>query len=201
MELTPRQLDAARAIFEHAREQRVPPSFRELAERLGIAPAAVAELVDSLEKRGALTRHRSQARSLRLTPACLALLDRGKLRVEGQIAAGGLVEPGEATAEYEEDELLGIRGGRSFYLLEVRGESMVGRGIFHGDLVLMEKTQTARSGEVVAALDDEGRATLKIFRPEEDRVRLEPANPAMGPIYVRNVRIQGVLRTVIRRMS
>ena len=77
---------------------------------------------------------------------------------------------------------------------------MIERGILSGDLVLMERTQTARSGEIVAALDEEGRATLKIFRPEEGRVRLEPANSALAPIYVRNVRVQGVLRTVIRRV-
>lgn len=201
MELTPRQLEAARAIYEYARDHRVAPSFRDLADALGVTAPTTSELVDSLEKRGAITRNRAMARSIRLTPECLALFEKRKLRVEGQIAAGGLVEPGEATAEYEEDELLGIRGGRSFYLLEVRGESMIGRGIFDGDLVLMEKSQTARPGDVVAALDDEGRATLKTFRPEEGRVRLEPANPELAPIYVRSVRIQGVLRTVIRRVS
>jgi repressor LexA len=199
MELTPRQLDTARAIHDYTRTRRVSPSFRDLAEALGISAPTASELIDGLEARGALTRNRSLARSIRLTPACLALLEGKRLRVEGQIAAGGLVEPGEAVAEYEEDELLGLRPGRSYYLLEVRGESMIERGIRDGDLVLMEKCQVAKAGDVVAALDEEGRATLKILRPEEGRVRLEPANSAMAPIYVRNVRIQGVLRTVIRR--
>lgn len=78
---------------------------------------------------------------------------------------------------------------------------MVERGILNGDFVLMERTQTASDGDVVAALDEEGRATLKILRRERGRIRLQPANSSMEPIYVDRVRIQGVLRTVIRRVK
>lgn len=201
MELTTRQLDVARVIHDYVRTRSVAPSFRDIAAILGISAPTVAEIVAGLEARGALTRNRQQWRTLRLTPACEELVARPRLRVEGQISAGAMVEPGEAVSEFDEDEILGLRRGRSFYLLEVRGDSMIGRGIHSGDFVLMEKTNVAKPGDVVAALDEEGQATLKIYRPEKGRIKLEPANPAVPPIYVQNVRIQGVLRTVIRRVS
>ena len=92
-----------------------------------------------------------------------------------------------------------LSGKRRAFVLQVKGESMIEEGILDGDYVVIEEQQDATNGEIVVALLDSGMATLKRFFREKDRIRLEPANSAMQPIFARNVRVQGIVVGVIRR--
>ena len=104
---------------------------------------------------------------------------------------------GEDRRELDLNEWLPQRG--EHFVLEVRGDSMIEDGIVDGDLVVVEKRSTARNGEVVVALVNGKDATLKRFFHEGDRVRLQPANSSMQPLYVDNVEVQGVLVGLLRR--
>ena len=124
------------------------------------------------------------------------------MRLLGIVAAGS---PIEAIEEPEEIDL-GWEGGGSggeLYALLVRGESMVEDGILDGDYVVIESRHDARDGETVVAMLEDGTVTLKrLYRePARRRVRLEARNPAVGPIYARDVRVRGVVRGVVRKMG
>jgi len=120
----------------------------------------------------------------------------------GRVAAGEPIEAIEETEWVDLGDVLGISAARrSLYLLEVKGDSMIEDGIFDGDLVVVEPRQTATNGETVVALLDDGTATLKRFYKERRRIRLEPRNEKLKPIYVRNVRIRGVVKGVVRSLA
>ena len=95
-------------------------------------------------------------------------------------------------------EMLGLSAGREMFALRVKGNSMVEDGIFDGDYVVVERREAAEDGQLVVALLPDGSVTLKKFYREKGRVRLQPANPEMKPIYAREVEIQGIVRGVIR---
>ena len=157
----------------------------------------IPEHVAGLEKKGFLRRSKHRARSLELTsrvefpdesPTVLPLV--------GHIAAGAPIEAIENQETVDLEQLFSSRNGS--FVLKVRGESMIDEQIRDGDLVVVERRETARDGETVVALLDNGEATLKKFYKEGRRIRLQPANPSFSPIYVENVRIQGVVIGVVR---
>ena len=115
----------------------------------------------------------------------------------GRIAAGAPVEAVEDKQTLDFDEMLTTRD--TTFALEVRGESMIEEQIRDGDYVIVERRETARNGETVVALLEDGEATLKKFYREGDRIRLQPANASLSPIYVKDVKIQGVVVGVFRR--
>ena len=94
-----------------------------------------------------------------------------------------------------------ISGKKRSYVLQVKGDSMIEDGILDGDYVVIEEQDTAVDGDIVVALLENGLATLKRFYKEEDRIRLEPANSSMKPIYTTDVKIQGKCVAVIRRFG
>ena len=114
----------------------------------------------------------------------------------GRIAAG---KPIEAVEEKDALDLVGMFQYKDCYVLEVKGDSMIEDCIQDGDYVIVERRQTANDGEIVVALIDGSEATLKRFYREKDGVRLEPANAKMKPIYVKDVKIQGVVLGVLRK--
>jgi repressor LexA len=116
----------------------------------------------------------------------------------GVIAAG---RPIEAIEQEERIDFRDIFGKPGLFALEVKGDSMIEDQIAEGDYVVVKKQDTARDGQIVVALLGDGEATLKRFYREKSRVRLEPANPTMKPIYSRNVRIMGVVVGVVRRYA
>jgi repressor LexA len=120
--------------------------------------------------------------------------------VVGTIAAGAPIEATEHRDTLELDSLFSTRHGT--YVLRVKGNSMIEDHIADGDYVIIERRETARDGEIVVALLDDGSATLKRYFKERGRVRLQPANSSMNPIYVdKDVKIQGVLIGVLRTYS
>jgi len=116
----------------------------------------------------------------------------------GRIAAGEPIEAIEDVETVNPAEVLGFECDGRFFVLRVKGDSMIGDGIFDGDYVVVEKRNTAQNGETVVALLPDGDATLKKFYREADHIRLQPANPGMGPIYAKDVTIQGVVKGVFR---
>jgi repressor LexA len=201
-------------IADRLRESGYPPSVREIAAAVGLAStSAVHHHLSALEKDGLLERDATQSRALRLTPAAMlgggvageALTRTGQadpsaIPIIGEIAAGGPIEAyRDASETVSVPEV--INTSANTYVLRVRGDSMVDAHIMDGDLVVIREQQTALDGDIVVAQVEENGVTLKRFFRERDRVRLQPANDQYEPQYYDDIRIQGKLVGVIRRVD
>ncbi len=197
MNLTPRQHDIVEFLRDYVAEYDYAPTMQEIADHLGVSRPTVFEHIEALEAKGALTRGEpTYARSIVLAPE---LAQRPtELPLVGRIAAGQPIEAVEDTEILDVEALFAGRKGDTF-VLQVRGDSMIDEQICDGDYVIVERRDTARNGETVVALLDDDEATLKVFYKEKGRVRLQPANPTMKPIYVDDCRIQGVVIGVLRK--
>ncbi|MCX6745805.1 MAG: transcriptional repressor LexA [Candidatus Parcubacteria bacterium] len=122
------------------------------------------------------------------------------LTLAGLITAGQPIEAVETNEKIAVPKDL-VKDEAKAFVLKVKGESMIDEGILDGDFVIVEKNPSPKNGEVVVALLDNAYATLKKFYKEANRIRLQPANSSMKPIFVKNVIIQGVVRAVIRKFS
>jgi len=201
-------------IAESVRRSGYPPSVREIAAAVGLAStSAVHHHLSALEKDGFLERDATQSRALRLRPAALRatgagadVLARGpetagrSFPILGEIAAGGPIEAYQDASQMVSVPDL-INTSSDTYVLRVRGDSMVGAHIMDGDLVVIRQQQTAQDGDIVVAQVEDNAVTLKRFFKERGRVRLQPANDQYEPQYYTDVRIQGKLVGVIRRVD
>jgi repressor LexA len=191
-----------------------PPSVREIARAVGLnSTSAVHHHLQILEREGYLERGAAQSRAIRLTPSAALSLglsselvpqsvarDAHVIPVIGEIAAGGPIEAYQDASEtLAVPEVFAPSGDA--YILKVRGDSMIGALIADGDYVLIRPQSTARDGDIVVAQVEENAVTLKRFYKEKGRVRLQPANPEYPPQYYDDVRIQGKLIGVIRRLD
>jgi len=194
--LTPRQLDIVKFLADYSVEHGYAPTMQEIGDHLGVSRPTVFEHLGALEKKGVIRREPTLARSISLVPepeetgAVFPLV--------GRIAAGKPIEAIEDAELVDLESLFRGRAGETF-VLEVRGNSMIDEQIRDGDYVIVEKRETARNGETVVALLPEGDATLKKFYKEKGRIRLQPANLAMAPIYTDDVQIQGIVIGVLRK--
>ena len=191
-----------------------PPSVREIALAVGLAStSAVHHHLLILEHEGYLERGAAQSRALRLTPTAAIRLGLASelvpqagaaesrvLPVIGEIAAGGPIEAYQDASETMAVPELLAPGGDA-YVLKVRGDSMIDAHITDGDFVLIRPQATARNGDIVVAQVDENAVTLKRFFREKDKIRLKPANAAYPDQIYDDVRIQGKLIGVIRRLD
>ena len=195
----PKQLRVLMFIRDFLRTHGYAPTMQELADEFGLSKVTVFEYIETLEEKGYLRRAPNKARSLELREGIDFPDERpGRLPLAGTIAAGKPVLAIE-NIEYLDLEELFVSPHEKF-VLEVRGDSMIGEHICDGDYVIVEKRQTANNGDLVVALVDGEDATLKRFYRTRQGVRLEAANPAYEPIITRNVQIQGVVVGVIRRL-
>ncbi len=192
--------DRILAYIERAIAERgYPPSVREIAAAVGLAStSAVHHHLTRLTKEGRLSRQPARSRALSIPGA--KNLRAVPAPIIGEIAAG------QPIYAYEErDETLAIPSewarNDDAFVLRVRGKSMIEDLIDDGDYVVIQPQHTARDGDIVVALLEDNTATLKRFYKERDRVRLQPANGAMAPIYAREVKIQGKVIGLIRRLS
>jgi repressor LexA len=185
-------------IGKHINEKGFAPSIREIAKVMGFAsPRAAQKHLEAMEEAGLLQRS-STARSIKILGDQVQAFARTvALPFFGYIAAGAPIEVCEQTEEVEVPASL--VGRRPCYVLQVKGNSMIEDHILSGDLIVVERCDTADDGEVVVALVNRSAATLKRLYREKDRVRLEPANSAMEPIYVKDVAIQGKVRGLFRK--
>lgn len=180
-------------------ERGYPPSVREIAAAVGLAStSAVHHHLTRLAKEGRLTRQATRSRALSIPGA--RQLRAVPAPIVGEIAAG---QPIYAYEEREETVAIPSEWARNddAFVLRVRGKSMIEDLIDDGDYVVIQPQHTARDGDIVVALLEDNTATLKRFFRERDRIRLQPANSTMTPIYARDVKIQGKVIGVIRRLS
>lgn len=192
--LTTRQ----REIYEFLREKILNrgygPTVREIGAQFGIrSPNGVMCHLKALEKKGLISResHMSRAIQLAESPAT-----RMSLPLAGRIAAGS---PVLAVEEDERVDFSKLFESEERFCLRVKGDSMIEEQIADGDYVVVNRQDTCRDGDIVVALIDGQDATLKRFYREANRVRLEPANSSMTPIYADNVEILGVVTGVVRQ--
>lgn len=203
MALTRRQRQVYDFIADFLQKHGYSPSFEEIGEGLGLSSlATVHKHITNLEKKGLLKRDYNRSRSIDL------ISPRGKMKQQitstmslplmGLIAAG---RPIEAVENPESISLGDFAQSKDVFVLRVTGESMQDEHIVDGDYVIVEKTSTARNGEIVVALVDGADATLKRFYREADKVRLQPSNANLKPIVVpaRSVAVQGRVIGVLRK--
>ena len=204
--LTKRQLEILDFLVEFRQRHRVSPTLAEIAEHFKISKVTVFEHLRALKRRKAIKLSRRTPRSA--APIFGANSGRGAERaaaasppvhldVLGAVAAGSPVESFDAPESFDLDSLVGDPGRR--FLLRVTGQSMLEEHIADGDLILVESRASAENGETVVAMVDGG-ATVKKFYREGARVRLQPANPTLPPLYPETCEIKGVVVGLIRRL-
>lgn len=177
------------------------PTLRQVADAIGVSSlATVHEHLQALEEKGLIKRKGGKTRGIELVNEDVSFSEKGlEVPILGFIAAGSPIEPYTDPSAAMSLPASFITGRKRVYVLQVRGESMIEEQIRDGDYVVIEQSEEARNGDIVVALLDNGMATLKRFFKEATRIRLEPANAAMSPIFVKNVRIQGKVVGLIRR--
>jgi len=199
----------------YQRENKYPPSIREIGEKTGITSTSVVNYyLDQLEKKGLIERDRKISRGVRLSGNGYA--DTLRIPILGPIAAGLPLPELDPNISYMTDrEATAVDIARSLppskekgdglFALEVKGDSMIDAMINDGDIVVLKPATDARNGEMVAVwLPRDNEATLKYFFKEKDRYRLQPANPTMKPIFVKKsepLEIKGKVVIVIRRLE
>jgi repressor LexA len=210
MAITKRQRQVYDYISNFVQTHGYSPSFEEIGQGMGLSSlATVHKHISNLEKKGLLRRDYNRSRSIDvLAPRgrmkqAMGVLAGGmnagiSLPLVGRIAAG---RPVEALQNPETISLADITRSRDVFVLEVRGDSMQDEAILDGDYVLVEKTKIARNGEIVVALIGGSDTTLKRIYKEGERIRLQPSNAAMQPIFVPadSVEIQGRVIGVLRK--
>jgi repressor LexA len=206
MALTRRQKELMELLNGFIRRNGYSPSYEEIASGLGLASlATVHKHIQALEAKQYLRRNYNHSRSLEIGERYFKELNPPGERVELSIPLMGRIAAGIPVEAIANPELLHFKdfvGSESTFALEVRGDSMIEDHICNGDFVVVEKTTGARNGEIVVALVDGTDATLKRYYLEDDgRVRLQPANAAMSPIYVDplSLQIQGRVLAVMRK--
>jgi repressor LexA len=203
MKLTRRQREIYDYLAEFIESNGYAPSLEEIAARFGLSSVAtVHEHLENLEEKGALRRDPHRSRAIELTDGA----GRGARESAVLLPLVGRVAAGQPLEAVPDDETLAVPesmlGRGETFVLRVAGDSMIDEHIEDGDYVIVERRDTARSGERVIALIDEENATLKTFFREPDgRIRLQPANERLAPLYydASRVRVQGVAIGVLRK--
>ena len=203
-QLTKRQ----RAVYDFIRDKiqnrGYGPTVREIGQRFRISsPNGVMCHLKALEKKGLITREPNMSRAIRLASRELTTSqpDSGEARglpLAGRVAAGVLHEAVEQQDHIDFGEMF---AKRNQFVLEVSGDSMIDAQIADGDYVVIKKQKVAAPGQMVVARTEDGEATLKYWFPERNRIRLQPANSAMDPIYVRDAEVLGVVVGVVRKLA
>jgi repressor LexA len=213
--LSDRQKGIIDFIRSFQRDNGYPPTIRQIGEAVGISSTSVVNYnLNKLEKDGYLARDLRVSRGLRLVEtveaAALALSNVIRIPYAGRIAAGLPIPVPNASESFAPDDALELTRSivkdppENLFALQVRGDSMIDAMVNDGDIVVMKRQESARNGEMVAVwLADREETTLKHFFLENGRVRLQPANPTMQPIYAdpKNVQVQGKVVLVVRQMK
>lgn len=210
--LSDRQRNILKYIAEYMSENTRPPTIREIGRNVKISSTSVVNYnLTRLVEKGMIERDSEVSRGLRLTQKTLDMLGLGqRVTASGtfRVPFLGAIVAGEPIESFENDgtETIEIGAGLvdnpdDLYALRVNGQSMIDAMVDDGDIVILRHQTTARNGDMVAAwISGDDTTTLKYFFHEGDRIRLQPANPSMGPIYVEpeRVQVQGKVEMVIR---
>jgi len=195
-QLTERQKDVYEFVRDKIRNRGYGPTVREIGDHFHISsPNGVMCHLKALEKKGLITREPNMSRAIQLSAEPIE--ERG-LPLAGRIAAGVLHE---AIEQDERVDFGAMFDHKNLFVLEVTGESMIDAQIADGDYVVVRKQRTARDGQITVVQTDDGEATLKRFYLEKNRIRLEPANASMKPIYVKQAKILGAVVGVVRKVD
>lgn len=193
--LTKRQREVYEFIREKIRSRGYGPTVREIGSEFDISsPNGVMCHLKALEKKGLITREPNMSRAIMLAEEPV---EHPGLPLAGRVAAGVMHEAVEQSERINFAEMF---NSDEMFVLEVHGDSMIGDMITDGDFVVVKKQETATAGDMVVAMTDEHEATLKRWFPEKGRIRLQPSNPEMDPIYVDDARVLGVVTGVVRQM-
>lgn len=195
--LTRRQHQILDYLKSYTEETGMAPTLEEIAANFGVNKVTIFGHIGELERKGVIERAgKGLSRSLRVVeesqPRSAATVS-----ILGRIAAGSPIQAVEDPETLDLCDL--IPKDRDVYALRVKGDSMIEDAIRDGDIVLVERRETARNGETVVAVLDDEEVTLKRFYKEAGRIRLQPANSSMGPIYVNDVQVRGVVIGVLRQ--
>lgn len=199
--LTARQQAVFEFIHDRIRARGYGPTVREIGEQFKISsPNGVMCHLRALEKKGLLTRVRKHDRAVARA-----------IEINSEILAGekglpfvGAVAAGPTTLAFEQNERIDFGemfSKKNLFVLQVRGDSMIEAQIADGDYVVVKKQKAAQPGQMVVAQTSEDEATLKYWHPEANRVRLQPANSSMDPIYVKDATVLGVVVGVVRNVG
>lgn len=193
---TKKQMVVMEYIAGYQVEHGISPTLEEIGEHLGVTRVTAFQHVKSLEKKGAIRTKPLLSRSIEIVDPDYAPEGRA-VPILGKIAAGAPIEAIEDREAFDPEDF--FPAGEGYFLLRVRGDSMIGDHIADGDLVLVEPRDTARDGETVVAVLPDGEATLKRMYREDGRFRLQPSNPTLKPIFTDELTVRGIVRGVLRR--
>jgi repressor LexA len=195
--LTDRQKEVYEFIRDKIRGRGYGPTVREIGEEFDIAsPNGVMCHLKALEKKGLINREPNMSRAIQLM---VEPIDERGLPLVGQVAAGVMHEAIEQDEKIDFDGLIRARNPKNLFVLKVKGDSMIDAQIADGDYVIIRKQRSASNGQIAVAQTDDGEATLKYWYAEKNRIRLQPANSSMKPIYVKHAKVLGVLAFVVRK--
>jgi len=201
MPLTKKQREILDFLTAYGDAHGYAPSFEEIAERFEYnSLATVHEHLSNLERKGYIKRSYNESRAIEILPS-EAFPRSVELPILGSVAAGAPIEAFEGTETIAVPDDFVRRGG-DHYVLKVRGNSMIEDQITDGDYVVVQDRPAADNGQmVIAMLEDAGATVKRYYRERDGRIRLQPANAAMAPIYVQEsqVRVQGIVVGVMRR--
>jgi repressor LexA len=202
--LTPRQDDALKFIKEQIAKNGYPPTVREIGKFLGLSsPATIQVHLSNLEDKGYIKKGGNKSRAIEL------LVDNEYLNQNeeviqvpllGKVTAGSPIEAIERPDEFFSLPAYLIPNKKEVFTLNVSGESMINAGIFDGDIVIVQRQNTANNGDIVVAMTEENEVTLKRFYKEKDFIRLQPENDYMAPIILPNVSILGKAIGLYRKL-
>jgi repressor LexA len=195
-QLTKRQRSVYDFIRDKIQNRGYGPTVREIGGKFDISsPNGVMCHLKALERKGLIIREPNMSRAIQLAPA--AAEEEDGLPLVGEVAAGVMHE----AIEQEERVNFGkMFAKKNQFVLRVKGNSMIDAQIADGDFVVINRQRSAKSGQIVVAQTEDGEATLKYWFPEKNRIRLQPANHAMKPIYVKDAKVLGVVCGVVRQV-
>ena len=194
-DLTKKQTEVLNFIKKYIAEHGYPPAVREIGASLGLSsPATVQAHLNKLKEAGVIKNSSNKFRTIELLVENEYLEledDVVKVPLLGKITAGNPIEAIERPNEYFDLPAAVVPNNETVFTLEVSGESMINKGIFDGDYVIVKRQNTARNGDIVVAMTEENEVTLKTFYKENDHIRLQPENDHMEPFIFKNVTILG----------
>lgn len=203
-DLTKKQSEVLKFVKEFMVSHGYPPTVREIGEALGLSsPATTHSHLKGLEEKGYIRKNGSKNRAIELlvdNEYAKKNEDIIEVPLLGKITAGNPIEAIENPGEYFSLPAYLIPKQKEVFTLKVSGESMINAGIYDGDIVIVERCNTARNGEIVVAMTDENEVTLKTFYKEDGYFRLQPENDTMKPFIFKNITILGKAIGLYRKL-
>jgi len=197
-----RQKEIYQYIVDTVGDKGYAPTLTEIAENFGLSSlATVHEHLSVLEKKGLIRRYRGAVRGLEVLDQRKSQDEMLDLPILGFIACGEPLEPFTDPNATLPVSSRYVSSRYKSFVLQAKGDSMIEDGILHGDYVVIKEQAEANNGDIVVAVMDNGFATLKRYYKEPDRIRLQPANSTMSPMYVKNITIKGKVVSVIRQFQ